>query len=201
MTEIEAQIEQLLKQNVGVQRIKAQLHVGQDTILAVKERLGIKSTKNNPKPAAPKKVASIAPSIPEYSSPSIPEKSEYTPSIPPKCNVCVYANVEGGKANYCDKHEPMILRCPDFLVRESEPAAKPEGHLDPPIFPTNTPGTTPSHRASFSGARAGLEFSLKDKLKAQSALEAILGRNKKAIGGMVWPGLEIAKEIIDKLLA
>jgi hypothetical protein len=91
----------------------------------------------------------------------------------------------------------------------TEPAAKPECHLGTD-FPTNTPGTTPSHRASFSGARAGSdkpfvdfepEFNLKDKLKAQLALEAILGRNKKAIGGMVWPGLEIAKKIIDSLLA
>jgi len=188
ISEIEAQIEQLLKQNVGVQRIKAQLHVGQNTILSVKERLGIKSTKNNPKPAAPKRVASIAPSIPEYSSPSIPEITKVYPSIP-ECPVC---GLETG-----------ICCC------KPEPAAKPEGHLDPPIFPTNLDGTTPSH-SSFSGARAGQdkpfvdfepEFTLKDKLKAQNALEAILKRSKQAIGYGPQEGLKIAKKIIDSLLA
>ena len=60
------------------------------------------------------------------SQPSVPV-IEKKPTEFPRCAKCDYANVEGGKAQYCDKHDPLQNRCPDFEPRNdvlSEPVGR-----------------------------------------------------------------------------
>ena len=212
MSATDEDIKQLLNQGLGVKKIIDKLHVGQSRVQRIKDELGMRGQKKGY--AGPthipqhRKQSDISTDIPkkvEYIRPDISEKvPDISADAPPKCNSCVYANVEGGHANYCDKHEPMILRCPDYVKRESEPAAKPEGRLDRnPIFPLD--GIPSQDSTPFSGASAGQfvdftpEITYEDKVIAWYTIEKLLKRSKRAIGYANQEGLEIALKILAKV--